>query len=167
MHGREKHNPSVLSLTMLSTICFRERHKVLIMHLDSYEILLLLCVREGISFWVLSAMFLETWRLSLVIIILPRTAAESMFSQGLYVLKPGIAALGNGITRDCSKGESLDLRLTNFFESALCFSSISQNFGHSIKYTQWEFPFAHSRLVASGFPSNKVNKGCLLCLLLT
>lgn len=69
----------------------------------------------------------------LVIIILPRTAVESMFSQGLYVLKPGISALGNGITPDFSEGESLDPRLAIFFETALCFFSLPHNFGHSIE----------------------------------
>lgn len=46
IYDGEKYNPSVLSLTMLSTICFRERHKVLIMHLDGYEILQLLGERR-------------------------------------------------------------------------------------------------------------------------
>lgn len=48
------------------------------------------------------------------------------------MLKPGIAALGDGITLDFSEGESLDPRLASFFETAQCFFSVSQNFGHSI-----------------------------------
>lgn len=46
IYGGEKYNLPGLSLTMLSTICFRERHKVLVMHLDGYEILQLLWEKE-------------------------------------------------------------------------------------------------------------------------
>lgn len=45
-----------------------------------------------------------------------------MFSQGLYVLKLGIAALGNGITPDFSEGGSLDPRLANFLRLNSVFS---------------------------------------------
>lgn len=45
-----------------------------------------------------------------------------MFSQGLYVLKRGIAALGNGITPDFSEGEGLDPRLANFLRFHCAFS---------------------------------------------
>lgn len=71
---------------------------------------------EGISPWLLSAMLLETRRLSLANIILSRTAAEPLFSQVLGALNPGIPALGNGITTDFQKNGE---KMTPFFENSV------------------------------------------------